>query len=247
MASSQEIILPQLAGKIFTFYKLPTTQREARRLLAQGETPPFTVIANEQTDGYGRRSRRWLSPPNGIYISWVTKSVRYKPASLVIAIPLHRAIEKIASVRAMIKWPNDILIDGRKTAGILVEIADDTLIAGIGMNTFEREKMPGEIKNLAITIAMNDEQRVKFITEFFTQLQSVWHKFCRDGFTVLKDEYLQRSMPMGTNLSLTIGNTTEHGRYAGVSNEGEIILITGETVRRFAIGEASIQLPSGNQ
>jgi len=119
--------------------RLASTQDEARRLAKAGARQ-IVVVADEQTGGHGRRGRSWTSPPGNLYATVVTTpgfAPAFVPASsLIAATALCQALEGLADTPPplAVKWPNDVLLDGRKLAGLLLEVSDDAVLIGCGVN-----------------------------------------------------------------------------------------------------------------
>lgn len=136
-----------------------STNDEAARLARAGAKHGTIVIAGRQTSGRGRDGRVWESPPGGLYISAVVRPslalVAVPPMTLAIGIGLAEAV-KTTGARGTLKWPNDLLVDGRKLAGVLVEAQSqgnrlDSVIVGIGVNL--RGELPEALGERAITLA----------------------------------------------------------------------------------------------
>jgi len=121
-----------------TVHRLKTvgsTQEEARRLLGAGEAAPGDVIvADEQRRGRGRFGRTWISPRGGLYATYILEPQTVP--SIRSALAVVRALTELG-LETRLKWPNDVLINGRKIAGILVEAVGDVLLVGIGANLAE--------------------------------------------------------------------------------------------------------------
>ena len=119
--------------RVLWFESLDSTQKEALRQLEKGETPPFAVVAEEQTSGRGRYGHRWYSPKGGL---WTTLVLQAPKEKLFLAAPLAcvRFLEKRAGLSARIKLPNDIRVRGKKIGGVLIEATDGLTLAGIGLN-----------------------------------------------------------------------------------------------------------------
>lgn len=119
--------------------RVASTQLEARAAAARGERE-VVIVADEQLGGRGRAGRRWESPPGNLYASVVTVPAfghRFLPAcSLIAATALARALDGLAAtpLALEVKWPNDVLLGGRKVAGLLLEVADDAVVIGCGLN-----------------------------------------------------------------------------------------------------------------
>ena len=121
--------------KLISFDKIPSTQDYAHELVSSGRATDYTaILAVAQSAGRGRYKRTWVSHHGNVYVSFIFKSPE-RDARLSYAVAVAVA-ETVASfgVHPTIKWPNDILIDGKKVAGILIEYSADFVIVGIGIN-----------------------------------------------------------------------------------------------------------------
>ena len=147
LISSPDLLLPyefpDLEQKIHYFPAISSTMDSARDLAKRGAKEGTIVIAEAQTRGRGRLSREWLSPEGGIYFTLILRpriSPAYAPRiNLMVAVAVAATIRKLLGLKAELKWPNDVLIEGRKVCGILAEIDAETDVinfvnVGIGIN-----------------------------------------------------------------------------------------------------------------
>jgi len=157
-----------------------STNTRARELAAQGTPEGTLVIAEKQTNGRGRRGRSWFSPPGGgIYFSLILRPI-ISPSetpriTLMTAVVLAETLISLMKLKLKIKWPNDILVNGKKLAGILTEISTEMdavnyIIVGIGLNVNTQfEDLPKEIKKTATSILIETGKqfpRVKLIQHY---------------------------------------------------------------------------------
>ena len=147
LVSSPDLLLPcefpDLERRIHYFPEIGSTMDAARELAKQGAGDGTVVIAEIQTRGRGRLSREWLSPRGGIYFTIILRpriSPSYAPrVNLMAALAVAAAIEKLLQLKAELKWPNDVLIKGKKVCGILAEMDAEMDVVnfvnvGIGLN-----------------------------------------------------------------------------------------------------------------
>ena len=147
LISSPDLLLPYefpgLEWRIHYFPEISSTMDAARELAKKGAKEGTIVIAEAQTRGRGRMSREWISPAGGIYVTIVLRprmSPAYAPRiNLMVSIAVADTIRKLFELKAELKWPNDVLIEGRKVCGILAEIdaemdAVNFVNVGIGIN-----------------------------------------------------------------------------------------------------------------
>src|SRR5882757_1244547 len=123
--------------------KIGSTNDEARRMAAEGAPHGTVVHADEQTSGRGRLAHTWFSPPGNLYVSVLLRTgqpvTRTAELSFLAALAVADTVEALLprQTRAMLKWPNDVLVNGAKIAGILLENLDNATILGIGLNVLE--------------------------------------------------------------------------------------------------------------
>lgn len=123
------------AYKLFSFDKIPSTQDYAHDLIAQKKAVDKTVItALAQSAGRGRYRRTWVSHHGNLYASFIYKSIERDPRlSYAVAVAIAETLISFG-LKPQIKWPNDVLIDGKKISGVLIEYAQNFVIVGIGIN-----------------------------------------------------------------------------------------------------------------
>jgi BirA family biotin operon repressor/biotin-[acetyl-CoA-carboxylase] ligase len=135
---------------------LGSSNDRVRELAAQGCAPWSVVLAEEQTAGRGRAGRSWSSPRGvGLWISFLAprRPAGHALAPVLVGVALARAVESLAPVEAGLKWPNDLLVGGRKAAGILCEATGDALVVGVGVNVRQRpEDFPPELQGRATSL-----------------------------------------------------------------------------------------------
>lgn len=156
---------------VHRYAKLSSTMRRAAELAAEGCPAGTVVVADEQTAGQGRHGRSWHSEPGaGLYMSQVLR-VKICPdtlpvVTLALGLAARDAILSTTGLVCDLRWPNDLLIDGRKCAGILVQLDHGALVAGIGVNV-NHTAMPEELRDVAtsLRIASGREHSVDKLLE----------------------------------------------------------------------------------
>jgi BirA family biotin operon repressor/biotin-[acetyl-CoA-carboxylase] ligase len=148
---------------ILRFDSLPSTNTEAARQAMQGAPEGLCVVAREQTEGRGRQQRVWISPLDaGLYFSMVLRPVRLRERAwplltLMAALAVGDALIEICGLETDIKWPNDIMVDGRKLCGILAETIETetgrAVVIGIGINLDDRA-FPPELETVAASVSL---------------------------------------------------------------------------------------------
>ena len=147
-----------IGKKLVHLRETDSTSDEARRLIKAGAGEGLAVLADRQTGGKGKPGSRWFSPPGNLYLSVVIKphknAGQLGAVTFFSALAVRSLIVKLAKLPAVIKWPNDLLVRGKKTAGILTErLASGHLIIGIGLNlNSDRRAFPSELKRTATSL-----------------------------------------------------------------------------------------------
>lgn len=151
--------------EIYYFQSVASTMAEAARLLAGGASHGTFVIAEEQTAGIGRLGRSWISEAEaGIYASILLRlplsPANLPIASLVLGLATAEAIHKATNVACDLRWPNDVLVNERKAAGILTHLVDGCVIAGIGINV-NQTSFPAGLRTPATSLRLESNGRIE--------------------------------------------------------------------------------------
>jgi BirA family biotin operon repressor/biotin-[acetyl-CoA-carboxylase] ligase len=222
-----------------------STNDEARRLAAAGAPHGTVVHADEQSSARGRLARSWFSPPGNLYISILLRTgqlpSRTAELSFVTALAVADTVDALLpqTTRATLKWPNDVLVNGAKIAGILLEQVDDATIIGIGLNVLQA---PTNIAYEATTIAACggiasvDRAREILLDRLGRHLE-VWS---RDGFAPVRDQWLQRSYPLGAAIRASSGGERIAGEFAGMDEDGALLLDTPSGRQRIVAGDITM-------
>ncbi len=155
---------------------------EAARLLAGGATHGTVVIADQQTAGIGRLGRSWVSEPEtGIYASILLRlalsAANLPIATLVLGLATAEAIHKATHVACDLRWPNDVLINEGKAAGILTQLVDTSIIAGIGINV-NQTSFPAGLRTRATSLRLESGGRLQSREAVFVALLDSLDGFC---------------------------------------------------------------------
>jgi len=246
-----DVMLPQLIrprlrihslGKnIFHFFSVDSTNAFASRLLNHGRKVVHgtIVIAESQTAGKGRRGRSWHSEQeNGLYFSIVLRP-KVPPGfaplfTLGTAVAIHNAIEANSGLQVDIKWPNDLLLDGRKFCGILAEMQAEfdrvnSLIIGAGINV-NHEQLPADISETATSLRMasgRSHSRIEILVEFLEEFENLLSRFERSGPASIIDEWTKHSsFANGRRLQINDGFHLIDGITRGLNPFGALRLET---------------------
>jgi BirA family biotin operon repressor/biotin-[acetyl-CoA-carboxylase] ligase len=193
-----------------------TSTNDRARELALGGAPHGTLVtAGEQSAGRGRQGRTWSAPAGRALL--MSLVLRDPPALLPLAAGV--AVAEIAGDLARLKWPNDVLVDGRKVAGILAEgrPQDGWAVLGIGLNVALRvEDLPRELRDTAGTLGLTPSDLEPTLTRLLAALDRA---LALDA-TALLDAYRARDALRGHEIAWTSGS----GRAAGIDGEGRLVV-----------------------
>ncbi|MBD0380553.1 biotin--[acetyl-CoA-carboxylase] ligase [Paenibacillus sedimenti] len=189
-----------LGQKLHVYGEVDSTQTIAHNLVASGAPEGTLVLAETQTAGRGRMGRKWHSPAGkGIWMSLVLTPripVYFMPQlTLLCAVALCRSIQKVVQVDIGIKWPNDLLIGGKKVSGILLESSGEDerlkyVIAGIGISAnLKLEDYPAELRSIATSLAIEsgaDIVREQLVQAFLLEFEEMYALYLDKGFAPIR-------------------------------------------------------------
>ena len=245
-----------LAREILTFEETASTNDIAARLGREGHAGGLLVFAERQTAGRGRFGRRWDSAPHsGLWFSLLLRPAfdmpRWVRLTTWAGVCVAAAIERATGLHAQVKWPNDVLIKGKKIAGILTECSGDAeggmfAVVGIGVNV-NHETMPAEIADRAASLRQfagrtldRSALAAAIVTELAARLPEVDTTFDR-----ILAEAARRSSILGKWIRLDAAGLTFDGLAESLDADGNLILrLADGSLRTMAAGEVSSQPPS---
>lgn len=210
-------------------------------LAAAGAPEGSWLRAERQTSGKGRQGRAWESPPGNFYGSTL---VRLRPTdppaptlAFVAAVALEQAVSVFLATGATIKWPNDLLIDGAKLSGILLERAGDAVVVGVGVNLAHHPDLPDRpATSLAAQgVTVDAATFADVLADSFARWLSRWRD---EGLAPIRQRWLDRAHPRGTALTARLPDgTTREGLFEGLSAEGALMLRTRTGVELVHAGD----------
>lgn len=228
-----------LAHEYLHLDRTTSTNDEAMRLALQDGPHGALIVAEQQTQGRGRLRRPWLSSPHrGIYLSILLRGPlpfdRAPQVTMVAALSLTRCLRMDWGIEAFTKWPNDVLVQGRKIAGILTEAKSDQdqihfLIVGIGINiNHSRSDLSETFRYPATSLALELGHAVKrqdFLRSYLQKLEMDYERWIKDGFTVFSDEWKETSWILNKTITLQCSEGAITGKVIGFSPEGALRLL----------------------
>ena len=234
----------RIGTKIIFLQETASTNAVAFSMAAEGAAEGTVIIAEQQTGGKGRLGRDWASPAGvNLYCSIILRPpiqpVAAPQLTFLSVIAVARAVEKLTPLKTRIKWPNDLLIDGRKVAGLLNEMSAETdkvnfVILGIGVNVnMSAEQFPEELRHPATSLALESGAKVdrtQFAKVMLQELDSLYAVFLEKGYAPARREWLERSSLAGALVTVTDNGSVRTGRVSGIDEYGALLLDTGEQI-----------------
>jgi BirA family transcriptional regulator, biotin operon repressor / biotin---[acetyl-CoA-carboxylase] ligase len=227
-----------LFGKrVYHFFKTDSTNRVAMELGYADEPEGAVVLAEEQTAGRGRAGRSWHSERGaGLYVTVLLRPklspVQAPLLTMLAGLSAHTAVLAQTGLSAELKWPNDLLVHGKKLGGILTEMHAEPnavrfVIVGIGINV-NQEKFPGELAGTATSLRRETgraQSRLELLVKLLSQFETDYNRFVHEGAAYVVQRFaLVSSFANGRRVRVDTGRESFEGVTAGLSPEGLLIV-----------------------
>ena len=243
-----------IGKKAYYFDSIDSTQNQALTMAFDKENNGAVIVAEQQTSGKGREGRRWESPKGGIWLSIIlhpkfdiSVTTLFPLAS---ALALSNAIEKTMKIKAEVKWPNDITINGKKVAGMLVDASLESnkieeLVLGVGINfnvdVKQIEKTLKETPNFygAANLVQNQKQikPIDLVHSFLTELEKIYFMLDAANIKKIIKDWTAKSSTIGKEVEIN----TEKGKIKGlatkIDDDGALIISKNKKVTRVMAGD----------
>lgn len=233
-----DVLKRQLKGTLFGkhiyhFFKTDSTNRVAFELGHAGEPEGTVVLAEEQTAGRGRAGHSWHSErAAGIYVTLLLRPklapVQAPVLTMMAGLSAHAAVEALTGLAVDLKWPNDLMIRGKKAGGILTEMHADPgqvrfVVVGIGLNV-NQERFPGEIAGIATSLRQEtgkSQSRMELLVRLLREFESDYNRFLREGIASVVQRFeVVSSYAHGKKVRVTNGMESYVGTTVGLGPEG---------------------------
>uniref|UniRef100_UPI00261BE59D biotin--[acetyl-CoA-carboxylase] ligase n=1 Tax=Sphingomonas bacterium TaxID=1895847 RepID=UPI00261BE59D len=207
-----------------------STNADMLMLAGSGAGEGLWLRAERQTGGRGRQGRAWASPEGNLYASTLVRLRPHDPQAATLALVAAVALEEVVSAylpradAVRIKWPNDLLLDGAKLSGILLERADDAVVIGIGVNLAHH---PTDLERPATSLAAHGAAPdpadfLETLADAFARWLGIWRA---EGLGPVRARWLDRAHAPGTALTARLPDGSAiDGLFSGLDNEGALIL-----------------------
>ena len=245
-------------GKPLHFFDtIDSTNTYAARLAREGASEGTAVIADSQSGGKGRLGRSWISPPGvNLYLSAILRppvpAVTVPQLNLLAAVAVADTIVQVCSLTPAIKWPNDVLVGGKKVCGILAEMQTETgtlraVVLGIGVNlNAPLDAFPEELREKASSLFLAGGRlvdRSAFTVALLTHLEKLYVLWLEGGFSTLRPVWEHHAAwMMGQQITVAAPDGTVAGTVLGLDSDGALLLREGDsgTPRRLLAGDVTV-------
>lgn len=259
LRSTSDVLLPEdieVGGRwrVVFHREVGSTQEIARGLIRQGASEGTLVLAERQSEGKGRMGRSWASPPGGVWLSLILKP-RFKPPEtlrlpLLTGLAVAEAIRKAAGIETSLKWPNDVLLGGKKVGGVLCELDAETdrvnyVILGIGVNV--NNELPEELKEMATSVKQElgrELSRAEIIRCLLIELESLYQRLEQEGFEPIREAWKERSSVLGLPVMVKSLDEVTQGEAMDIDLYGALLLRKPDgTQVKVIAGDVSLRMP----
>jgi BirA family biotin operon repressor/biotin-[acetyl-CoA-carboxylase] ligase len=256
MEELQLSLLGNFIKEIHIFDELLSTNESAKRIAAEGAPEGTIVLAEKQTVGRGRMGRIWASPAGvGIWLSLVLRPPimpsQAAQLTFVSAVVICHAVRDFTGLDAQIKWPNDIMINGKKICGILTELSAEIdqinyVVAGIGINVNHQKKdFPLDIVDRATSLMLvsgKTYRRIELLVNILANYDKVYLEYQKKGFSYILEQWRKLNCTLGHEVKVISQDEVYYGTAIDIDKDGQLMVQTPEGDLRYVIvGDVSIR------
>lgn len=245
-----------VAKEVYYFKTVDSTNRIAKQYALSGVSEGTVVIAEEQTSGRGRMNRAWVSPACSnilcslIFYPPVNTSSIFR-LTMLASIAVVKAIDKACGIKAQIKWPNDVYINGKKVCGILTEFSADSdtvdyAVVGIGLNVNFDIAPYRQLSGIATSLKEEkgrNVSRLKVLKQLLKEIDIRYQGIANGAEYDLSQEWERHSMVLNRHVKIISGEETNYGFAKGITRDGHLIIIDSQGKQKEILcGDLSLRL-----
>lgn len=215
-----------IGSKLYYLDTIDSTNEYAKDLLKKNVPEGTVVLADSQEQGKGRFGKQWYSPEGGIWMSVILRPSDPTLISIAAAVAVCEALH-LNGILPGIKWPNDILLNGKKIAGILVELVDDTVIIGIGLNLNIRS-FPKELQDIASSVFIETKKHLEkkmLYDNLCKHLDDCYKMIQNNQGRELLTKWRHYTVLLGQIVTIEMGEETIQGKVLDISNDGALVVM----------------------
>ena len=244
--------------RVYYFEEIDSTQNFAEQIALDEKENGTIVIAEKQTAGKGRLDRKWTSPKGGIWFSLIIHPKFDVSTSTIVpiagAVALAKAIKNTLDIDVSVKWPNDITLNGKKVAGMLVDASFqanniDYLILGIGINfDIDAKKIEKRLSKSANFYGVNSLRKKDdntppkiLLREFLVQFEKTLIQLNKGEKAKIVKEWTKKADKIGKKISINTSDGKISGVAQGIDNDGALKLKTSEGIKKIFVGDVVLE------
>ena len=247
-----------IGRRIYYFDEIDSTQNYALQISNNTNENGAIIIAEKQTHGKGRLNRKWYSPEGGIWLSVIIHpEFQISDATIIplaASLALCESIKKVHKIKTDVKWPNDITIDGKKVAGMLIDTSIqgnkvENLVLGIGINfAVNIQQIEKRLKNspnfygvTSLFPEKNRPSKIELLVQFLLELEKVINSLIKGKNTQIIRDWSKHTNMFGKTISVNTGNGKISGIAKKIDSDGALIIKTGARNRRIFVGDVTLR------
>lgn len=231
-------------GEVHAFQEISSTMDVAHTLAAQDANEGTLVWALAQTKGRGRLGRVWKSPEGGVYLSLIVRPKRaleeVPQLSLIAGLALAEAVKASTGLLTSLRWPNDLLLNGKKLAGILTESRNGAVVIGLGINvTTEPAQLPDTATSLQVSGAACDSCRLT--GALYSRFFAWYDEWTKQGFAAIRPALRPWIGLFGQPVHISAGSQDVEGTAQELDEQGKLVVrLDSGVLRAFEVGEVTL-------
>ena len=222
-----------------------STNTDLANAAKHGAREGMVLVAEEQSHGRGRLDRQWVSPPRaGLAMSFLLRPTvpreQWGTLSLLVAVALEESLKAVCGVDAKLKWPNDVLIDGKKVCGILAQVEGGAVIVGAGLNvSLTEDELPVPEATSLLLAGSSTLDRTTIAVGFLSHVAAVYTTWNERGPASVIERWRRHSATLGRHVAVSFPNGRKvSGRAVGIDNAGCLqVALDDGTVETIAAGD----------
>ena len=243
-----------IGKRIYYFKEIDSTQNFAQQIASDKKENGAVIIAEKQTGGRGRLNRKWASPKGGMWFSLIIHPKFDVSSSTLIpilsAVALSKSIKSVLGIKTEVKWPNDITMNGKKVAGMLVDASFQAnninyLILGIGINfDIDAKKLEKRLSKTPNFYGVNSLRKKDdktppklLLKEFLLQFEKNLSQLDNGEKSKIVKEWTKRAAGIGKKITMNTSNGKISGISQGIDNDGALRIKTGKETKRIFVGD----------
>jgi BirA family biotin operon repressor/biotin-[acetyl-CoA-carboxylase] ligase len=241
--------------EIYYFQKLSSTNTVAKEHAEKGAKEGTIIVAETQTQGRGRLNKRWISPKGGVWLSVILRAkIAAEEApriTLITSVAIAKTLHRLYGLKTGIKWPNDVLIDGKKICGILTEALTNgknvkMIVVGIGINAnFNLSALREDLQTTATTlkeVLKKHVDREKLICVLLKEFEECYELFREKKFKILLEEWREMAGFLGKKIEVKSFEENWLGRAIDIDESGALIVeLENNEKKRVLCGDVTVQ------